>query len=117
MHLDQIITDPAKRKPVYQAFAAVGLTIGAVQVAYAAIPDLSQPVWLAAALSVYAFLAGAGFTVVQAHTNPRSVVDDPHTRLPGADVADPDTVDVTDDAGPEPEWDPAEFRVDDSRDA
>lgn len=68
-HLNEIIPDPNKRKPLYQAFAGVGLLIGAVQIAFASIPDTTQPVWLTVALSVYAFLGAAGFTVAQANTD------------------------------------------------
>ena len=67
--LNEVIPDPKKRKPLYQVFAAIGLVIGAVQVAFASIPDAGQPVWLTASLSVYAFLGAAGFTVAQANTD------------------------------------------------
>lgn len=66
--LDQIIPDPAKRKPVYRVFALIGLVLGAVQVGFAS-ADAGQPIWLTVAFGVYGFLAAAGFTVAQANTN------------------------------------------------
>lgn len=67
--LDQVIPNPKARKPIYQVFAAIGIIIGAIQVGFASIVDAGQPVWLTVALSVYAFLGAAGFTVAQANTN------------------------------------------------
>lgn len=76
--LDDIIPDPAKRKPIYQVFGALGIVIGAVQVAFAA-ADAGQPVWLNVALAVYAFLGGAGFTVAQANTGGKLIsTDEPY---------------------------------------
>lgn len=67
-HLDKVIPDPSKRKPVYQVFAGLGLVLGAVQVGFAA-AEVGQPVWLTVSLAVYAFLGAAGFAVAQANTN------------------------------------------------
>lgn len=77
MKLEDIIPSAAARKPIYQIFGLIGLILGAVQVAFTAIPDSSQPVWLGVALTVYAFLAAAGFTVSQANTvTPTATITD-----------------------------------------
>lgn len=61
MNVSQYI--PAKtRKPIYGAFAVIGVVIGAIQVGYAAV-DVANPQWLIVALAVFPFVAGAvGFT-------------------------------------------------------
>ena len=66
-HLDNVIPDGRVRKNIYRVFAAIGLGIGAVQAGFAA-ANAGQPLWLTVALSVYAFLGGAGFYVSQANT-------------------------------------------------
>ena len=72
--LDDVIPDASKRKPIYQAFAALGLVIGATQVGFAA-AEAGQPVWLNVALAVYAFLGAGGFAVAQANTvKPTAVI-------------------------------------------
>lgn len=56
------------RKPIYGAFAVAGVVIGAIQVGIAATGD-ANPEWLAVALAVFPFVAGAvGFTA-SANTN------------------------------------------------
>lgn len=53
---------PRARAAIYYGYGAVGLLLGAAQVAYGAY-GLGQPTWLAAALAVLAFLgAGLGLT-------------------------------------------------------
>ena len=52
----------AWRKPIYGAFAVLGVVIGAIQVGIAAI-GAANPEWLLVVLAVFPFLAGAvGFT-------------------------------------------------------
>lgn len=61
------------RAYVYGVYAAVGVVIGSVQVAYAA-AESGQPVWLTVALAVYAYVGGAiGYTAAT-HT-PQSDVE------------------------------------------
>lgn len=67
MHLNNIIPDENKRKPIYQIFAGLGLLIGIAQVSFAA-ANIENPLWLNIVLAVYAFLGGAGFTLANAHT-------------------------------------------------
>ena len=58
----------AWRKPIYGAFAVVGVIIGAIQVGFAA-AEAGNPLWLNITLAVFPFLAGAvGFTA-SANTN------------------------------------------------
>lgn len=47
----------AVRKTVYALYGVLGIVISAVQVAYAAVPGGTQPVWLTVTLAVVAFLA------------------------------------------------------------
>lgn len=59
--LTDIITGPSRRK-FYVTYAIIGVIIGGMQVALAS-AELGQPIWLASALAVYAFLGTAfGFT-------------------------------------------------------
>lgn len=59
--LTDIITGPSRRK-FYVTYAIIGVIIGGTQVALAS-AELGQPIWLASALAVYAFLGTAfGFT-------------------------------------------------------
>ena len=52
----------AWRKPIYGAFAVVGVIIGAIQVGFAA-AEAGNPLWLNITLAVFPFVAGAvGFT-------------------------------------------------------
>ena len=54
---------PKVRKGLYQAFWAVGIALGAIPVAYAAVPDASVPSWSLVAMAVYGYLGIAfGFT-------------------------------------------------------
>ena len=54
----------AKRRIVYAVYAGIGVTLGAVQVGFAA-ADSAQPVALTVCLAVYAFLGGPiGYTAV-----------------------------------------------------
>ena len=56
------------RAVVYGIYAAVGVVIGSIQVAYAA-AESGQPVWLTVALAVYAYVGGAiGYTALT-HTS------------------------------------------------
>ena len=58
----------AWRKPIYGAFAVVGVIIGAIQVGFAA-AEVGNPLWLNITLAVFPFVAGAvGFTA-SANTN------------------------------------------------
>ena len=58
----------AWRKPIYGAFAVLGVVIGAIQVGIAAI-GAENPEWLLVVLAVFPFVAGAiGFTA-SANTN------------------------------------------------
>lgn len=75
-HLDQVIRDPLRRRLIYQIFAALGIVLTAVQVAFSSLPDPTQPVWLGVSLAVYAFLAGAGFAVAQSNTEKPDEVED-----------------------------------------
>lgn len=62
----------AWRKPIYGAFAIIGVLIGAFQVGIAAVGG-TDPEWLTVTLAVFPFLAGAiGFT---AAANTDSSVD------------------------------------------
>lgn len=85
MKLEQIIEDPAKRKPIYQIFGLIGIILSAVQAGVAVIPDISgQPVWLTVAFAVYGVLAAAGFTVSSKNTVlPTATID---TSLPTEDL-------------------------------
>lgn len=67
-HLDKVIPDANKRKPIYQVFASLGLVLGATQVGFAS-AEVGQPTWLTVSLAVYAFLGAAGFAVAQANTD------------------------------------------------
>ena len=52
----------AFRKPLYGAFAVLGVVIGAIQVGFSA-AEVGNPLWLNITLAVFPFLAGAvGFT-------------------------------------------------------
>lgn len=56
-NLGNIITSAAARKVIYGVYAIGVVLIGAVQVAFAAAPELGgQPVWLTVALAVAAYL-------------------------------------------------------------
>lgn len=44
------------RRGLYVTFAIVGIVLGAIQVGYAAVPDINTPTWLIVALAVYASL-------------------------------------------------------------
>ena len=56
------------RKPLYGAFAVIGVIIGAIQVGFAA-AEAGNPLWLNITLAVFPFVAGAvGFTA-SANTN------------------------------------------------
>ena len=58
----------AFRKPLYGAFAVLGVVIGAIQVGFAA-AEAGNPLWLNITLAVFPFVAGAvGFTA-SANTN------------------------------------------------
>ena len=58
----------AWRKPIYGAFAVLGVVIGAIQVGFSA-AEVGNPLWLNITLAVFPFLAGAvGFTA-SANTN------------------------------------------------
>ena len=58
----------AWRKPIYGAFAVLGVVIGAIQVGFAA-AEAGNPLWLNITLAVFPFVAGAvGFTA-SANTN------------------------------------------------
>ena len=67
MRLDQIIPDNSIRKIIYQIFGALGIVLGAVQVALGSFTG-AEPEWFTAVWAVYGFLAGAGFTLSQANT-------------------------------------------------
>lgn len=59
--LTDILTGPLRRK-LYITFALIGLTLGAIQVGFAA-AQIGQPVWLTVAFAVFGFVATAfGFT-------------------------------------------------------
>ena len=59
------------RKPLYGAFAVIGVIIGAIQVGFAA-AEAGNPLWLNITLAVFPFVAGAvGFTA-SANTNQNS---------------------------------------------
>lgn len=61
------------RKPIYGAFAVIGVLLGAAQVGIAAVGE-ANPDWLLVVLAVFPFLAGAiGFT---ASANTNSTNDD-----------------------------------------
>lgn len=50
------------RKPLYGAFAVIGVIIGAIQVGFSA-AEVGNPLWLNITLAVFPFVAGAvGFT-------------------------------------------------------
>lgn len=56
-NLGSVITNPAARKLIYGIYVVAIVIIGAIQVAYAAVPAWGgQPDWLAAALAVTAYL-------------------------------------------------------------
>jgi protein-S-isoprenylcysteine O-methyltransferase Ste14 len=57
------------RKVAYRIYATLGALLGAFQVAVSSLPDVHQPSWLVAALSVYAFIGTAFGLVAQANTN------------------------------------------------
>lgn len=104
MNITQYI--PARaRRPIYGAFAVIGVVIGALQVGYAAV-DVANPQWLLVTLAVFPFVAGAvGFTA-QAATDatamtvdPDSVPDDiePEPDELSGDNMDPDDEELTED--------------------
>lgn len=54
---------PKVRKGLYQTYWGVGVLLGAIPVAFAAIPDASVPSWSLVAMAVYGYLGIAfGFT-------------------------------------------------------
>ena len=56
-NLGNIITSSAARKLIYGTYAIGVVIIGAIQIAYAAAPELGgQPVWLTVALAVAGYL-------------------------------------------------------------
>lgn len=56
-NLGNIITSAVVRKVIYGAYAIAVVIIGAVQVGYAAAPELGgQPTWLTVALAVAGYL-------------------------------------------------------------
>ncbi len=60
--INPLSENPGLRKKIYTVFWALGLLLGAIQVAFATASDADQP-RLQAAFAVYAFLGGAvGFT-------------------------------------------------------
>lgn len=86
---------PHTRKPVYGTFAVVGVTIGAIQVGFAA-ADVANPTWLTVALAVFPFVAGAvGFTA-QAATDTSGPRHDP-TDVPEVIEREPDELDGAED--------------------
>lgn len=56
------------RKKLYFAFSALGLLLGAIQVAYGSLPGVDQPAWLTATLSVYAFIGTAAGATAASNT-------------------------------------------------
>lgn len=55
--LGTVITNPNVRKVIYGIYIVVGVILGAIQVAFAAIEGAGQPDWLTVTLAVYAFLS------------------------------------------------------------
>ena len=65
----------AFRKPLYGAFAVIGVIIGAIQVGFAA-AEVGNPLWLNITLAVFPFVAGAvGFTASANTSNDLDVAD------------------------------------------
>ena len=64
MRIDITALPANVRAIIYWAYAAIGVTLGSVQVGFAA-ADAGQPVWLVVALSVFAYL-GAAFGLTAA---------------------------------------------------
>ena len=68
---------PKFRKTLYKVYWAVGLVLGAIPVATAAIPDASVPMWSVSAMAVYGYLGIAfGFTADK-NTDPDDLDVDP----------------------------------------
>lgn len=78
------------RKPVYGAYAVIGLLIGAVQVGYGA-AEAGQPTWLTVALAVYAFIGG-GIGFVASSNTPE--IDPIDIGTPPDQLDDEDDTDV-----------------------
>lgn len=57
------------RKPVYGAYAAVGVVIGAIDVGYRA-AETSQPTWLGVTIAVFLFVGGAIGALASGNTPP-----------------------------------------------
>lgn len=67
---------PRVRKTLYQVYWLVGVVLGAIPVATAALPDATVPDWSLVAMAVFGYLGIAfGFTADQ-NTNPDDDVDD-----------------------------------------
>lgn len=102
---------PAKaRQAVYWAYTVLGISLGAVQVAYATL-EHAQPGWLKVALAVFTFLGGAVGIVAATNTNKTlpdvvPTVDHSHDVDTIADLIG-DTTDTT----PEPEAEPAIYQA------
>lgn len=65
--LEHVLPNPKHRRVVYRVFAAVGLILGGWQIVVASTGAV-QPVELTAAMAVYGFLGGAGFSISSANT-------------------------------------------------
>src|SRR5690625_7645277 len=60
MPMKEIVdANPVLRKRLYAAYASVGTVLGAIEVAFLAMPDESTPLWLRVAIAVYLFVGGA----------------------------------------------------------
>lgn len=76
MKLDQIVPNGKVRRVIYVIFGVIGLGLGVAQTAYSQL-EMPHPDWLTVSLSVYAYLAAAGFAVSQANTPPNLVAEEP----------------------------------------
>lgn len=60
MPMKEIVdANPVLRKRLYAVYASIGTVLGAIEVAFLALPDESTPLWLRVAIAVYLFIGGA----------------------------------------------------------